>query len=151
MVWYKQLNASLSQKLMKAKEILKPSKYKVVLFITAFIIIFIIPYLQAEPTPGTESLIGSGRYPLIFVFLMSLVVIIDLLSGNFVLRDFVFFLSFLLSFVVLYLIVACLVYFLIEKRKKNKDEPLQAETEPEPGPTAEKSPYVLHLEEPDSE
>ncbi len=133
---------------MTAKEYFQPNKYKVAIFIILFILIFFIPYLKAEPTPGIDKIVEQGRYPLIFIFLMSLVVIMDLLSGNFILGDFVLFISFLAAFTLLYALVSGVVYLFIE-RKKDKapapDKPRERKDKPVPKSHADSS-YVLHLE-----
>lgn len=125
---------------MTAKEFFQPNKYKVTIFIILFILIFFIPYFKAEPTPGIDKIVEQGRYLLIFIFLMSLVVIMDLLSGNFILGDFILFICFLTAFCLLYALVSGAVYFFKEK-KKHEDAPSK------PTYKGNEPDLVLHLKE----
>ncbi len=102
---------------MTFKLFLKPDKYKVIVFIVLFSILFFIPYLKSTPAPDAGDLIVPGHYPLIFIFLASLVVLMEVFTGTLTLSDSVFFASFLIGFFVLYLF-SCLLGILIAKLKK---------------------------------
>lgn len=103
---------------MLLKKFLQPDKYKIITFLLLFTAIFLIPYLEAKPSPGLENLIAAGHYPLIFVFLLSLVAIADLAAGNFSPGGLFLCAGFIFSFALLYFLAAGLSGLLAWRRPR---------------------------------
>ncbi len=100
------------------KKILKPTKWKIILFLFLFAVIFFVPYIKVSPDYNkVRDIIMPGRYPIIFMFLISSIIIRDMLSGTFILNDMFVFFGFLLSFLFVYL-GSCLIIFLSIERDK---------------------------------
>jgi len=100
---------------MRIKEFFKPTRWKIITFLILFVIIYLIPYIKVEIDPNTVSIIASGRYPIIFGFIMSLMIFPDILFGTFILNNVLVFVGFIVSFILVY-VLACLVVYLIQKR-----------------------------------
>ena len=98
------------------KTFLKPTKGKIIAFIILFSVIYLIPYYKIEIAPGTISIIESGRYPIIFGFIITWIIFSDISSGVFILNDIFVFVGYLFSFVIVY-ILSCLIIFLIQKKQ----------------------------------
>jgi len=129
---------------MTVKQFYQPNKYSVLTFIILFSIIFFIPYIPSQPSVGTTELVPEGKYPLIFIFLMSLVVIMEILMGNFVFADMFLFLGFSFAFFLLYTFTSFIGFII--KRKKEKEKKSNISNTPKPDDS-----YVLKLEEKESE
>jgi hypothetical protein len=99
------------------KEFIKINKWKIIIFIILFVLIYLVPYFKAEVDPSTVSIMQSGRYPLIWTFLILLIFLPDILSGDIIWYEFFGFIIFILSFFVVYLI-SCFIYWIIKKYKK---------------------------------
>ena len=100
---------------MNAKDFFKPTKWKIITFLILFVIIYLIPYIKVTIDPNTVSMMASGRYPIIFGFIISLIIFPDILSGTFILNDILVFVGFIVSFILVYAL-ACLVVHLIQKK-----------------------------------
>jgi len=124
---------------MSIKNFFQPNKHKVLLSLFLFGVVFFIPYFKATPAPGTEELITGGHYPLIFIFLMSLVVIMEVFTGQFIMRDWLLLLSFFASFILVYLF-ACSVAYLIGRKK------LRSLTADSAAPASLGNSYVVDLD-----
>ncbi len=97
---------------MKIKDFFKPTKWKIIIFLILFIIIYLIPYIKIEINPNIVSMVASGRYSIIFGFMISLA---SILSGTFILNDILVFASFIVSFIFVYML-SCSVVCLIHKK-----------------------------------
>ena len=110
-------SASKPTGLTKMKNLLKPTKWKIFIFILLFVIIYLIPYYKVEIDPNTVSMIKSGRYPLIYGLG---VVFFDIFSGIFEWGAVFVFISFIASFFIVYAVSCLIVYFTQRLFAKNK-------------------------------
>jgi hypothetical protein len=95
---------------MNAKYFLKPTKWKMLIFFILFVVIYIIPYFKVTGYPECQACIfQTGHYSLIAGFFIQLIFIQDWLMGNFILNEFIGFIGYLISFVVVYAISCCIV------------------------------------------
>lgn len=105
---------------------LRPLPYTIPIFLVLVTLVFFVPYLRTEPVTGTDGIFTPGRYPLIYLFLMSAVVMMDVLWGNFILADWVWFLGFLAVFFALYLLARGLAFWvgpwLLSRRHRHDDD-----------------------------
>ena len=100
---------------MNAKDFFKPTKWKIITFILLFVVIYLIPWYKVEIDPNTVSMISSGRYPIIFGFIISWIIFPDMLSGDFILNEILVFVGFIFSFIVVYML-SCLIVYLVQKK-----------------------------------
>jgi len=106
---------------MNAKDFFMPTKWKITTFIVLFVIIYLVPWLKVEIDPNTISMISAGRYPIIFGFIISWIIFPDMSSGNFILSDILVFVSFIISFVVVYALSCWLGSFIQKKSFDNSN------------------------------
>jgi len=104
---------------MRIKEFFKPTRWKIITFLILFVIIYLIPYIKVEIDPNTVSIMTSGRYPIIFGFIISLIIFPDILSNIFILNDILVFVGFIVSFILVYVLVLLVVHLIQKKSSVN--------------------------------